>query len=126
MAASRNPPRASGTADGGVGITGCVTGACTLAVPWVTAPVLYQAGSAARWTHGRAAAGGGGDHRPGVAAVAGRHGNARRLGPAPLDVTPAQAKLLNTSLFWPSDTIGAALVTSGQLVAALPVPVGRS
>ena len=26
-------------------------------------------------------------------------GNARRLGPAPLDVTPAQAKLLNTSLF---------------------------
>jgi hypothetical protein len=53
-------------------------------------------------------------------------GNARRLGSAPLDVTPAQAKLLNTSLSRPSDTIGTALATSGQLVAALPVPVGRS
>ncbi len=48
-----------------------------------------------------------------------------RLGSAQLDVTPGQAKLLDTSPFSPADTIDTALVTSGELVPALSIHIGN-
>ena len=128
VAALDNPlTPAGGNATGGISITGCATptGACPLAVPAGTAPALYQAGG------------------PGTGpvtglllqawAVTGRvslplsvgTANAHHLGSAPLTVTPAQAKLVGASLFFPSDTIDTALVTSGDLVQALSIPVGN-
>ena len=50
--------------------------------------------------------------------------NAHHLGSAPLRVDAAQAKLLESSAFFPSDTIDTALVTSGDMVLAQSIPVG--
>jgi hypothetical protein len=50
--------------------------------------------------------------------------NAHTLASAPLSVQPGQAVLRDTSPFWPRDTIDTALVTRGNLVQAVSVPVG--
>jgi hypothetical protein len=128
MAGSSNPLTPGGTAVGGISITGCATSptaTCTLAVPASTAPVLYQAGPD-----------GSGDPVTGLLlsanAITGRVSlplqvgtpNVHNLGSAPLSVTASQAKLLDTSQFWPSDSIDTALVTAGQLTPALSIPVG--
>jgi hypothetical protein len=128
VAASSNPLTPAGASiTGGIGITGCATSptaACTLAVPAGTAPALYQAGGpasgpvtglllSATAITGRASL----PLQTGTA-------NTHRLGSAPLTVTPSQAKLTDTSQFFPSDTVDTALVTAGQLVPVLSVQVG--
>ena len=45
-------------------------------------------------------------------------------GSAPLTVTASQAQLTGTTQFFPSDTVDSYLVTAGQLVPVLSVPVG--
>jgi hypothetical protein len=130
VAATRNPLTPSGTATGGIGITGCAsspTATCTLTAPADTAPALalYQAGGpadgpvtglqlAAMAVTGRASL----PLQVGTA-------NVHQLGSAPLVVTPSQAKLVDTSLFFPTDTIDTALVTAGDLVPALSITVGN-
>ena len=128
VAASNNPLTPAGTATGGIGITGCTaspTGTCALAVPVGTAPALYQAGPDQN-----------GDPVTGLqlsaTAITGRASlplqtgtaNVHGLGSAPLVVTASQAKLTDTSQFFPSDTVDTALVTAGQLVPALSIQVG--
>jgi hypothetical protein len=128
VAASNNPLTPAGTATGGIGITGCTaspTGTCTLAVPASTAPALYQAGPDQN-----------GDPVTGLqlsaTAITGRASlplqtgtaNVHGLGSAPLVVTASQAKLTDTSQFFPADTVDTALVTAGQLVPALSIQVG--
>ena len=127
VAATRNPLTATGTAAGGIAVTGCAsspTATCTLTAPTGTAPVLYQAGGpadgpvtglqlAVTATTGRASL----PLQVGTA-------NAHTLASAPLLVTRGQAKLLDTSGFFPSDTIDTALVTAGQLVPIESVKVG--
>ena len=87
-------------------------------MPAGTAPVLYQAGGpasgpvtglllSATAITGRASL-------PLQTGTANVHG----LGSAPLAVTASQAKLTDTSQFFPSDTVDTALVTAGQLVPA--------
>jgi hypothetical protein len=126
VVASSNPLTAAGTATGGIGVTGCASGigaGCVLAVPG-TVPVLYQAGGPA--------AGPASGLQFTATAITGRASlplqvgtaNVHRLGSAALDVTPSQAKLLDTSQFFPADTIDTALVTSGELVPALNIHVG--
>jgi hypothetical protein len=127
VAAYSNPLTPVGTATGGIGITGCTaspTGTCTLAVPAATAPALYQAGDPADGPVTGL--------QFSVTAITGRvslplqvgTANAHNLGTAPLDVTASQAKLTDTSQFWPTDTIDTALVTAGQLVPAVSIHVG--
>jgi hypothetical protein len=127
VAASSNPLTASGTATGGIGVTGCASGigaGCALAVPSGTVPALYQAGGPA--------AGPVTGLQFTATAITGRASlplqvgtaNVHQLGSASLDVTPSQAKLLDTSQFFPTDTIDTALVTSGELVPALNIHVG--
>jgi hypothetical protein len=128
VAGSSNPlTRTGANITGGIGITGCTTSptaACTLAVPASTAPVLYQAGGTASGPMtglllsataitGRASL-------PLQTGTANVHG----LGSAPLTVTASQATLTDTSQFFPSDTVDTSLVTAGQLVPVLSVPVG--
>jgi hypothetical protein len=128
VAASNNPLTPAGTATGGIGITGCTaspTGTCTLAVPASSAPALYQAGPDQN-----------GDPVTGLqlsaTAITGRASlplqtgtaNVHGLGSAPLVVTASQAKLTDTSQFFPADTVDTALVTAGQLVPALSIQVG--
>jgi hypothetical protein len=126
VAASSNPLTASGTATGGIGVTGCASGigaGCVLGVPGAV-PVLYQAGGPA--------AGPVTGLQFTATAITGRASlplqvgtaNVHQLGSASLDVTPSQAKLLDTSQFFPTDTIDTALVTSGELVPALNIHVG--
>ena len=128
VAASNNPlTPAGGSITGGVGIIGCTaspTMTCTLAVPAATAPVLYQAG------------GPGSGPVTGLllsaTAITGRAslplqietGHVHGLGSALLTVTASQAKLTETAQFFPGDTVDTALVTAGQLVPVLSVPVG--
>jgi hypothetical protein len=128
VAGSSNPLTPTGAnITGGVGITGCTTSptaACTLAVPASTAPALYQAGGpdsgpvtglllSASVVTGRASL----PLQTGTA-------NAHELGSAPLTVSASQAKLTDTSQFFPSDTVDTSLATAGQLVPVLSVPVG--
>ena len=128
VAGSSNPLTPAGASiTGGIGITGCATSptaVCTLAVPAGMAPALYQAGGpasgpvtglllSATAITGRASL----PLQTGTA-------NTHRLGSAPLTVTPSQAKLTDTSQFFPSDTVDTSLVTAGQLVPVLSVPVG--
>jgi hypothetical protein len=127
--ASNNPLAAAGTATGGISVSGCaanVGAVCTLAVPSNTVPALYQAGNS---TVGPVI----GLQQAPVTAITGRSSlplqvgsaNAHQLGSASLNVTAAQAKLLDTSQFFPSDTVDSALVTSGELVAALDIQIGN-
>ena len=93
-------------------------------MPAATAPVLYQAG------------GPGSGPVTGLllsaTAITGRAslplqietGHVHGLGSAPLAVTASQAKLTETAQFFPSDTVDTSLVTAGQLVPVLSVPVG--
>ena len=115
-----SPGPASATA--GITITGCTTpnGLCTLTL----SPALYQAGSP--------------DTGPVTGlllqawAITGQSSlplqvgtaNAHHLGSAPLKVTQAKAQLLDTSPFFPSDTIDTDLVTSGDLIPAQSIQVG--
>jgi hypothetical protein len=128
VAASSSPlTRTGANITGGIGITGCTSspnGACTLAVPSSAAPALYQAGSP--------------DSGPltglllSASAITGRASlplqtgtaNNHNLNLAALDVTASQAQLTSSSGFFPSDTVDTALVTAGQLVPMLSVPVG--
>lgn len=129
VAATRNPLTPAGaSATGGIGISGCAsspTATCTLAEPAAVTPALYQAGDpadgpvtglqlAATAITGRASL-------PLQVGTANAHG----LGSAPLTVTPSQAKLVDTSGFFPGDTIDTALVTEGELVPVLSIPVGN-
>jgi hypothetical protein len=128
VAASSNPLTPTGASiTGGIGITGCATSptaTCTLAVPASTAPALYQAGGpgsgpatglllSATAITGRASL-------PLQTGTANVHG----LGSAPLTVSASQAKLTDTSQFFPGDTVDTSLVTAGQLVPVPSVPVG--
>ena len=127
MAGSSNPLARTGVnLTGGIGITGCTsspTGACTLAVPTSSAPALYQARPGQRATDRATAS---------ASAITGRSSlplqtgtaNVHELGSAPLTVTASQAQLTDTSQFFPTDTGDTALVTAGQLVPVLSVPVG--
>jgi hypothetical protein len=125
VAASASGLTPAGTAATGVQVTGCGAGPCPLAAPTPTAPALYQAGRGA-----------GGpvtglqlttEAVTGVASLplqvgAGTH----TLASAPLVVTSGdRAVLQDASGFWPTDTIDTALVTSGELVPAPSVPVGK-
>jgi hypothetical protein len=129
VAATANPLTvpAGQTAAGGISVTGCTgspTTTCPLAAPAPAAPALYQAGDTGTGpVTGLLLT---------VTAVTGRAslplqvgtGNAHHLGSASLTVTPSSAMLTDTSPFWPTDTIDTVLVTSGELVPALSVPVG--
>ena len=124
VAASSNPlTPVGGTITGGIGITGCTTSptaACTLAVPLA----LYQAGGPASGPVTglllSATAITGQASLPLQTGTANTH----ELGSAPLTVTASQAKLTDTSPFFPSDTVDTALVTAGQLVPVQSVQVG--
>ena len=125
-AASENPLTASGTAAGGISVTGCAsspTATCTLEAQGATLP-SYQAGGLAEGPATglllQSVAITGEASLPLQVGTANEH----QLGSAALVVTPSQAKLKNTSPFFPSDTIDTALVTSGELVPALAIPVG--
>ena len=92
--------------------------------PASTAPALYQAGGPASGpVTGLLLS---------ASAITGRASlplqtgtaNVHELGSAPLAVTASQAQLTDTSQFFPSDTVDTALVTAGQLVPVLSVPVG--
>jgi hypothetical protein len=134
VAGSSNPlsPTAGATITGGIGITGCATtAACTLAVPDGPGPALYQAGGPQP---------GGADlgpltglllsataiTSPACLPLQTGTANAHNLGSAPLTVSASQAKLAGAgaSQFWPSDSVDTALVTAGQLVPVLSIPVG--
>ena len=128
VSASQTPLTPVATsASGGISISGCASAnqVCPLTAPTDTAPALYQAGSAA--------AGPVTGLQLRVSAITGRgslpldvgSANVHQLGSAPLVVSTSQAKLVDTSGFFPSDTIDTALVTSGRLVTILSVPVGN-
>jgi hypothetical protein len=123
VAAGTNPLTASGSGTAGVAVSGCASGPCRLAAPGSGAPALYQAGGAgqgpATGLQLKAAAVTGVESLP----LQVGSGNAHTLASATLDVTPALAKLVDASAFWPSDTIDTALVSSGELVPAASVPV---
>ena len=125
VVARSNNLSASGTATGtGVSVYGCAqnpTTICTLVDP-TAGPALYQAGSA---TAGSATG-----LQFTVLAVTSTEslplvvGVGHTLASAPLNVTPTQAKLQNTSVgFASTDMIDTYLVSSGEQVSAT-VPVG--
>lgn len=117
----------TGTAAGGIQITGC-PGACPLAAPADTAPALYQAGadSAGPVTGVQFKV----EAVTGVASLPLQVGtdNVHTLASALLEIQPPgnKAVLRQTSGFWPTGTIDTSLVTSGELVRALSVTVGGS
>jgi hypothetical protein len=126
VAASTAPLTPTGTAVGGIQLSGCPSGptaTCALADP-TSGPALYQAGGPAtgpmtglEFTVAAVT---------GVASLPLQQGGATHtLGSATLNVSQSQAKLsAGASSFWPSDTIDTALVTSGDLVPALSMTVG--
>ncbi len=117
----------TGTAAGGIQVTGCA-GACPLAAPADTTPALYQAGSDSVGPviglQFKVEA------VTGVASLPLEVGteNAHTLASAPLEIQPPgnKAVLRQTSGFWPAGTIDTSLITSGELVRALSVTVGGS
>jgi len=116
----------TGTAAGGIQVTGCGTGGCPLAAPTDAVPALYQAGgdSAGPLIGLQLKA----EAVTGVASLPLEVGteNAHTLTSAPLDINSGKAVLRQTSGFWPAGTIDTALVSAGDLVRALSVQVGGS
>ena len=125
VAAPDSPLIPTGAAATGIEITGCAgSSTCPLTAPAAATPALYQAGGLATGpVSGLQFAA---EAVTGVASLPLQisTSNAHTLASAPLSVQPGQAVLRDTSPFWPKDTIDTALVTRGNLVQAVSVPVG--
>ena len=116
-------------ATGGISISGCgtSTATCPLAVPADSGPdpALYQAGGTEAGPVGGLLL-----QAQAITAEASLPlqvgtANAHYLGSVPLTIAAgsSQAKLQETSQFFPTDSVDTALVTAGQLVQALSIPV---
>ena len=118
-------------ATGGISISGCgtSTATCPLAVPADSGPdpALYQAGGTEAGPVGGLLL-----QAQAITAEASLPlqvgtANAHYLGSVPLTIAAgsSQAKLQETSQFFPTDSVDSALVTVGQLVQALSIPVSH-